>query len=221
MQERDQKNIILINEDNPQIELRNTTRKNTNVVQIDKKELNEIKLENMPKSLRTQIALFKLLHYLLLVVAICSIIYRRKNEIRDILEAQKKDQRTQQQFFLISSLIYVKYNLEILNFVLFIVFLTNLAETSKFPFIIKLVAEVSIIIFMISKITLYLYDLNSKLTLMYGLTISHLILEIFLLFLHFFIIYLYCYIRRAFLNNKSYRKIFTVFYMKNKLHVEN
>lgn len=129
MNQQDQtNNITLLNEESKTAHRESTKRNKTNLINIEQSEIKEIKLSQLPKGLRTEITLFKVLHYFLLIIAIISIIYRRRNEINDILEAQKKDTETQNEFYLLSSLIYVKYNLEVLNFVIFVVFVYNFAE---------------------------------------------------------------------------------------------
>ena len=62
-------------------------------------------------------------------------------------------------FYVITGLIYAKYNLEIINFLFYKIFVINLHERTKRTMVIKITFEVLIIVFITMKIFLYLIEL--------------------------------------------------------------
>lgn len=60
----------------------------------------------------------------------------------------------------------------------------------------KIIIESFLIIFMLSKIIIYLIDMNMNLSLLNGLSYSHILLESFLMFLHVIIVLLFVSIRK-------------------------
>lgn len=64
------------------------------------------------------------MHYFLLIIAIISIVVKRVTEYDDIKYIESKEKEEDKHiYYLLSGLIYVKYNCEILNFVIFKVFI--------------------------------------------------------------------------------------------------
>lgn len=60
----------------------------------------------------------------------------------------------------------------------------------------KIIIESFLIIFMLSKIIIYLIDMSMNLSLLNGLSYSHIFLESFLMFLHVIIVILFVSIRK-------------------------
>ena len=136
-------------------------RKVTNQISIQgNSEINKISIDNLPKNLRNKIALFKFLHYFLLVIAIISIVIKRITEYDDIKYIESKEkQQDKDIYYLLSGLIYVKYNCEILNFVIFKVFIKQLQEKTRNTFVLKMVIEALMIVLYICKLALYFAEI--------------------------------------------------------------
>lgn len=74
---------------------------------------------------------------------------------------KKKSEETQESYYLVSGLIYVKYNLEILNYVIFKVFVQNLQDKGRRVFLLKIFVESLMIVFMLIKIGVYFFEIKS------------------------------------------------------------
>ena len=184
-------------------------------------EINDISIKNFPKSLKYQIFTFKALHYLLLIIAIVLIILKRIREHADIIAIEKiKNPTIRELFYVITGLIYVKYNLEIINFICYYTFVINLQERKSRTFYFKITVETIIILMILVKICIYIFELWSN----YGFvgSISHynIIGESIILLLHVIIVVLYCSIRQRFSHSRLLRKIFRVYYLNKELKIK-
>ena len=184
-------------------------------------EINEISITNFPTSLKLQIFTFKALHYILLVTSIVLIIVKRIKEHTDIMAIEKiEDITIKRLFYVITGLIYVKYNLEIINFICFYIFVINLHERKSRAFYFKIIVETFISLLIFIKIVIYIFELWGE----YGFTgsINHhnIIGECIMLVFHISIIVLYCKIRAKFSDSRLLRKIFIVFYLNRELTVK-
>ena len=213
-------NIHLSVPNDPNTQEPGPQKKKTKFISLGSK-LNDISMRNFPKSLQWQLFAFKFLHYVLLVTAVVLIIFKRIKELNDIkkIEAIEKE-GIRDLFYIVTGLIYVKYNLEIINFICYYTFVINLQERRRRTFYFKLTIEslISLIIFV--KICIYIFELWTK----YGFTgsISHynIIGEMVLLCVHITIILLYFKIRLKFSQSRLYRKIFRVYYLGKELKLK-
>lgn len=196
-------------------------RKGTNIVSMRlKSEINKISLQNLPKCLKTELFLFKYLHYFLLFTAIFLIIYRRVKELKDIEQIEQIDNDgLKRDFYRVTGMIYVKYNCEIINFMIFKLFIVNL-HRKDYIFYVKLVCEFFIIILMITKIAIYIFELSNENRFTGDINELNILFEVFLLFVHFLILFLYVRILLAFKKSRLFRKIFVVHYLKERLKIE-
>lgn len=195
-------------------------KKKTKFISLNSK-INDISMKNFPKSLQYQLLAFKTLHYILLVTSVFLIIFKRVKEQSDIKKIEDIDKDSiKNLFYIVTGLIYVKYNLEIINFICYYTFVVNLQERRRRTFYFKLTIEsvISLIIFV--KICIYIFELWTK----YGFTgsISHynIIGEMVLLCVHIAIILLYFKIRLRFSQSRLYRKIFRVYYLGKELKIK-
>ena len=110
--------------DNNLDKLDKTTSSYQTILELGAINLLNIKL--FPSHLKCKISLFKLLHYFLLISSIVGIILRRIFELDNIKYIESKPLELHSLYYLIYSMIYVKSNLEIINYVYYNIFIINI-----------------------------------------------------------------------------------------------
>ena len=102
--------------------------------------------DTLPTPLRIKIFSFYFLHYLLLVMSVAMLVYRRLNEYKEILRIENNEAGEARSiryiFYTLTGLIYARYNLEIINFICYKIFVVNLASKTNKAFRFKMVCEV-------------------------------------------------------------------------------
>ena len=183
-------------------------------------EINKISLKNFPDYLRYRIFCFKFLHYVLLMIAIALIFYKRIREYEDIQEIEKipvsEDKFI---YYFITGIIYVKYNLEVVNFLCFLSFVINLHEHRKRTFAFKVIFELFIMLLILLKVTVYLFEIYKEVPYFSSITKFNIVGEMVLWSFHLIIVILYVQIRSKFQESRLWRKIFRVYYLEKKLKI--
>ena len=104
------------------------------------------KKDILPVKVRAQIFAFHFLHYILLLMSVVMLVYRRLHEYNEILRIENNEAGEARSiryiFYTMTGLIYARYNLEIINFICYKIFVINLASRTGKSFMFKMVAEV-------------------------------------------------------------------------------
>ena len=110
------------------------------------KSLLPSKRDTLPKILRVNIFIFHFFHYLLLFLSISMLVYRRLHEYNEILRIENNEAGEARSiryiFYTLTGLIYARYNLEIINFICYKIFVVNLASKTTKAFRFKMTCEV-------------------------------------------------------------------------------
>ena len=103
--------------------------------------------DTLPQSLRVKIFIFHFFHYLLLILSISMLVYRRLHEYNEILRIENNEAGEARSiryiFYTLTGLIYARYNLEIINFICYKIFVVDLASKTNKAYRFKLICEVS------------------------------------------------------------------------------
>jgi hypothetical protein len=183
-------------------------------------EINKISLKNFPDYLRYRIFFFKFLHYVLLFVAVGLIFFKRIREYEDIKEIERIPGANEKfVYYFITGIIYVKYNLEVVNFLCFLSFVINLHEQRKRTFVFKVVSEMFIMLLILLKVIVYLFEIYKEVPYFSSITKYNIMGEMLLWTFHLIIVILYVQIRTKFQESRLWRKIFRVYYLEKKLKI--
>ena len=187
---------------------------------VSDKEISQITLKNFPKKFKISIFLFKLSHYILLIVSCSQLIVRRFNEYDDILkiEATKVDPIVREKFYSFTGIIYAKYNLEILNFIFFLLIVSNFHRLSLFNFLAKLFfGEFMLIALICWKVTNYIIEMKKEDTSDIPISYMNVIIELALLVFHVVIVVSFLIIYLGFRKSKEAKNIYRVHYLGKKI----
>ena len=182
-------------------------------------EISKIKVNNFPMYMRISIPVFKLCHYFLLIMSIIQLLNRRYHEYDDLkqMEEMHYDDHQTEQFFSFTGVIYAKYNLEILNFIFYILIVANFNKLSFANFLAKLVIGEGMLIGLgCVKIINYYWQIN-ELKDKAAITISSLLVEIFLLLTHIIILVTFIIIWLGFRGSRENKNIYRVHYLNKKI----
>lgn len=183
-------------------------------------DVHSISLGNLPKSLKIQLFVFKLLHFSLFLIAISMIIKKRMDELRDIKSIEKlENAHMQDLFYMITGLVYVKNNIEIINFVCYCTLLTDLQKKGSLIFWFKVGSEIFIMLLSFVKICVYIFELFTHAGLTGRISCFNIMGETMLIGIHMTILCMYVTISSKFSNSRMLRKIFRVYYLNKDIRV--
>ena len=183
-------------------------------------ELGAIRMQNLPQSLKIQIFAFRLLHFALLLVTLWLIVSKRMAERSDIRALEQCDEKMRPWFYFITGLVYVKYNLEIINFIIYYTLLTDLQERRSPMFLFKIASEAFFIMFVFTKICVYVFELMTHYCIAGHISYWNIIGESVILLLHIAVLALYWRIRTQFGRSRLLRKIFRVYYLNKEIKLK-
>ena len=180
------------------IEQKSLTEKQENLLPMPIKEeysisdlqqatINRYKWKSLPLSTRAAVQAFYWCHYFLLIFSIFSIGYRRLYEREDIEAIEFVPTASHRDLlYRVSGIFYAKHNLEIINFLFFYMFVTELKLMYT-----KYVVEAILFLFVIVKIYVYSFLISEDESRRIGLNTTKMALETSCLVGHMVIIWLY------------------------------
>lgn len=182
-------------------------------------EIKEITLRNFPNFLRTFIIIFKFCHYLLLVTSIVQLVNRRYKEYDDLTRIQQPDVTTEvrERFYQFTGIIYAKYNLEILNFIFYLLLVNNFHRLTMWGLSWKMALETFLSALISFKVYRYMVELSEGDKSKLPITTRHAYTELALLAVHILIVISFLGIYFGFRNNKKLKNIYRVHYLGKKI----
>jgi hypothetical protein len=192
-------------------------KKETKFVTDD--EIKDITMRKFPMFLRVAMFLFKACHWTLLFSSILQLINRRYNEFEDVTRIEQPDvePEVRARFYQLTGIIYAKYNLEILNFIFYLLLVSSFHRLSGVAFTAKMLLEALLGTLIAFKVYRYLIELaggdNSKMP----ITMRHIVVEMAVFGLHVVIVAAFMTIYCGFHNNRQRKNIYRVHYLGKKI----
>lgn len=192
-------------------------KKETKFVTDD--EIKDITMRKFPMFLRVAMLTFKACHWLLLFASIFQLINRRYKEFDDVTRIEQPDvtPEVRARFYQLTGIIYAKYNLEILNFIFYLLLVNTFHRLSSVAFTAKLLLEGVLGALIAFKLYRYLVEMaegdKSKLP----ITMHHIIAEVAVFLCHVAIVVSFLSIYCGFHNNRQRKNIYRVHYLGKKI----
>ena len=186
---------------------------------VSDSEISKIQLSNFPRYMKICIFIFKFCHYFLLLFSCFQMVNRRYKQYNELLDIEKKKLTEEEklEYFSFTGVIYAKYNLEILNFIFYLLIVSNFNRLSLCHFLSKLlIGEGLLISLAFFKIIKYYFEKinnNPK----FPINLSNLLSEISLLLAHLIVVGTFIVIYLGFKNSRENKNIYRVHYLGKKI----
>ena len=187
---------------------------------VSDSEISKITLKNFPKTISVSITIFQICQWGLLICSCVQLLFRRYCEYDDLMkiEAEGVTQSEKEEFYSFTGIIYAKYNLEILNFVFYLLLLSNLHQLNMKHYFLKIFLGEGLLIGLIFwKVLSYLEILGAHSNKNAPISLGNIMVELGLLILHVVIIISFSIAFFGFRKSREAKNIYRVHYLGKKI----